>query len=673
MINTKTLLFITSFLPVATFKIIARTGDATLMQAKVAVVVGLTLAIIQLAISRKTTKHTTYLEWAFLGFLTAGTAWVYLLPASVADMFVANSTTILYFVLFLTTLLPQLFGYDPFTYAIAKQWQPETVWKTPQFKIINLHITYVFCIIMLAACLSSFVGQGKPLFAIVIPFILILAIGIPFSRLYPFYYIKNQPQTPPANLEDLPKTARELVMKMPLRFNRAVAGDLRAVIQFRFSGDGGGNLFLTISEQKCSAQEGDAPSPNLSIIAPADIWMKIAKGEINRQQAFMNGLYNVEGDMELLLRMGEIFSPQPADKRVEKKGLQEMKILAIQGSPRGRQGNTEIILHDFFKGAQKAGAQVETIYLNEKKIRPCLGCYACWTKTPGVCAIDDDMTGLLQKVRECDVIVYATPLYNYNMTALMKAFQERMLPLTDPHLIKEGDFYRHPPRYENNRKMVLISNCGFPDTQYFEGLRQVFRHLEKSSKTILVGEILVPAGELLRQQVFREQRKALHDALEQAGVELVRDGRISSSTEAIVRDPIIQPADIAEMANLWWDSYLSGKAEGLAQNSTVYDIKLVLKGMIARFNAKAAESLHAVIQFTVTGKQPGNWFVTIDEGKCTLTEGEHKEPTLTIKTPSEIWVAIANKEIDSQKAFMEGKYSVEGDMVLMMKMKNLFA
>ena len=110
----------------------------------------------------------------------------------------------------------------------------------------------------------------------------------------------------------------------------------------------------------------------------------------------------------------------------------KMKILAIQGSPRPKVSNTELLLQEFLKGARSQGAETKTIYLKEKKIKPCLGCFTCWTKTPGVCAVKDDMTELLLKVRECDIIVYATPLYNYNMTALLKAFQERMLPLLDP-------------------------------------------------------------------------------------------------------------------------------------------------------------------------------------------------------------------------------------------------
>lgn len=309
-----TILFITSFVPVAVFKIIARIGAANLEQAKIATVVGLTLAIIQFLLSRKIIKHTSYLEWAFLGFLAAGTGWVYFMPVARACIFVNNSTTILYFVLFLTTLLPQQFGFDPFTYAIAKQWTPETVWKMPQFKTINLHITYVFCGIMGLACLSSYIGEGKPIFSILIPLILIVGIGIPFSRLYPAYYIKKQTQVQAVNLADFPKTAKELILNMPGSFNKEAAGDLRANIQFRLSGEGGGNIYLSIADNKCLSVEGDCAVPDLTITAPADIWLKMARGEINRAQALMDGRYKVEGDMDLLIKMGEIFGPASAKK-----------------------------------------------------------------------------------------------------------------------------------------------------------------------------------------------------------------------------------------------------------------------------------------------------------------------------------------------------------------------
>jgi hypothetical protein len=60
----------------------------------------------------------------------------------------------------------------------------------------------------------------------------------------------------------------------------------------------------------------------------------------------------------------------------------------------------------------------------------------------------------------------------------------------------------------------------------------------------------------------------------------------------------------------------------------------------------AAGDLEATIQFEVTGRQTGDWFLSIDIGKCTYHEGKVNSPNLTIKTPSEVCLAIANKEMD---------------------------
>jgi multimeric flavodoxin WrbA/putative sterol carrier protein len=349
-----------------------------------------------------------------------------------------------------------------------------------------------------------------------------------------------------------------------------------------------------------------------------------------------------------------------------------MKILAIQGSPRPKVSNTEILLQEFLKGAQSQGAQTETIYLKDKDIHSCVGCYTCWTKTPGTCVFKDDMPELLEKVRGCDVIVYATPLYNYNVTSLLKAFQERSIPLLDPHLIKTGDTYRHPQRYEGNRKMVLLSNCGFPEISHFDGLRHVFRLMERSSQVPLIGELLMPAGELLKNEGMREMLRGVLEATYQAGVEVVHDGKVSKETEAKIQKPVITADDLAEAANLSWDSHLEGITQGKATQGKIEDMRLLLKGMALTFNGKAAGDLKATIQFEVTGKQPGSWFLSIENGKCTFHEGKANGPNLTIHTPSEVWLAIANKEIDGQQAFTEGKYTAAGDMTLLMHMKSLF-
>ncbi len=667
-------LFITSFIPVIVFKVVARVGDATLIQAKMAMVIGVILAGIQFILSRQLIKHTTYLEKAFLGFLGVGTAWIYLTPTDVSSLFVDHSTTLLYFVLFLTTLIPQAFGYDPFTYAIAKQMAPERVWNTTQFRTINLHLTYFWSVIFFADFLSSWLGHGKPLFSILIPLIIILGIGLPVVRIYPKYYLKRQFTSQPIDLSFFPDTAKELIFRMPMGFRPEAAGNLNAEIQFDLSGDGGGKVALSISGGKCTVREGMALSPALTIISPADIWLKITRREIDPARALMDGLYEVKGDMNLLMKMGDLFRPpvRVKEEDLTQKGEKKMKILAIQGSPRPKVSNTEVLLQQFLQGAQSQGAETETIYLKEKDIHSCVGCYTCWAKTPGVCVFKDDMPELLEKVKGCDILVYATPLYNYNMTSLLKAFQERLLPLLDPHLIKMGEIYRHPQRYKMNRKMVLISTCGFPEVSHFDGLRQVFRHIERSGGILIIGELLMPGGELLKQEGLREKIQDVLRVAYRAGVEVVREEKVSKETEAQIQKPLVAPDELAEMANLWWDSHLEGITQGKATQGGMEDMRLLLRGMAATFNPKAAGDLKATIQFEVKGKQSGKWFLSIENGKCAFQEGKVNDPNLTIQTPSEVWLAIAHKELDGQHAFMEGKYTATGDISLLMRMKSLF-
>jgi multimeric flavodoxin WrbA/putative sterol carrier protein len=552
---------------------------------------------------------------------------------------------------------------------------PEQVWNTTQFRTINLHLTYFWSGIFFINFLSSWLGHGIPLFSIILPLIIILGIGLPVVRIYPKYYLKKNFTSHPIDPSLLPGTAKELISQMPLGFHPEAADQLKAEIQFDLSGGGGGKMVLSISEGKCIVREGEAFSPTLTIHSPADIWLKIARREIDPARSLMDGFYKVEGDMNLLMKMGELFhhptkgSEQILTQKGEKK---VMKILAIQGSPRPKQSNTEILLQEFLKGARSQGAETETIYLKEKEIHSCTGCYTCWAKTPGVCIFKDDMPELLEKVLSCNIIVYATPLYNYNMTSLLKAFQERLLPLADPHLIKTGDTYRHPQRYKVNRRMVLLSNCGFPEISHFDGLRHVFRHIERSGQIPLIGEILMPAGELLKNEGLREKLQGVLQAAYQAGVEVVRDGRVSKETEMQIQKPLIAPDQLAEMANLSWDSHLEGITKGKPQDGGIEDMRLLLKGMALMFNNQIAGDLKATIQFKVTGKQTGNWYLSIENGRCIFNEGLVDSPTLTIKTPSEVWLAIANKEIDGQQAFMEGKYTATGDMSLLMRMGSLF-
>ena len=99
------------------------------------------------------------------------------------------------------------------------------------------------------------------------------------------------------------------------------------------------------------------------------------------------------------------------------------KVLILEGSPR-RNGNSAILSEEFARGAQEAGCSVEKLYIAGKKIAGCLGCNACY-RNGGSCIQKDDMTEIREKMLAADVIVLASPIYFYSMTAQMKAVIDR--------------------------------------------------------------------------------------------------------------------------------------------------------------------------------------------------------------------------------------------------------
>ena len=99
------------------------------------------------------------------------------------------------------------------------------------------------------------------------------------------------------------------------------------------------------------------------------------------------------------------------------------KVLILSGSPR-RGGNSDTLCDRFAKGALDAGNEVEKIFVAEKKIQPCLGCYYC-KDHGGECVYKDGMADILQKIIDCDVLVLSSPVYFYSISAQLKAVIDR--------------------------------------------------------------------------------------------------------------------------------------------------------------------------------------------------------------------------------------------------------
>lgn len=107
-----------------------------------------------------------------------------------------------------------------------------------------------------------------------------------------------------------------------------------------------------------------------------------------------------------------------------------MKITAILGSPRAN-GNTDILAEKILSGAAESGWETETIPLRKLKMSLCNGCEMCW-KNGSPCIHKDDIIALYDKIAGSDVLVFATPVYWYAPTSLMKILMDRMVPFNRP-------------------------------------------------------------------------------------------------------------------------------------------------------------------------------------------------------------------------------------------------
>jgi multimeric flavodoxin WrbA len=103
------------------------------------------------------------------------------------------------------------------------------------------------------------------------------------------------------------------------------------------------------------------------------------------------------------------------------------KVLAINGSPR-KNANTAILLQKALEGAASVGAETEIIHLIDLQYRGCISCFACkrkGTKFIGSCALQDELTPVLEKAMQSDAIILGSPIYLANITSLMHSFIER--------------------------------------------------------------------------------------------------------------------------------------------------------------------------------------------------------------------------------------------------------
>jgi len=524
-------------------------------------------------------KVKSYFTYGVSGIVIIGGISVFYLP-SVGQIYLENAIAGLYLGLFLVAMLPPLFKLDPFTYEFSKKNYPEVITKTDQFRKVNIIINYIWAALFGISIVLSIInysddGGIQVIISSIVPIVLLLAVGIPVNKKLPSVLMQTI-QGEQLNF----KSIKELFEAMPYGLNKKLANGIDTIIQFYLTGDEPIDGYLTIKDLECTYTEGIHPNPKTTIRADSNLWLAISNNEVSGDRAFINKEYTADGDMTILLKLSELFAPPSEAEENAKKESRKIKfeyktfepgrikkIVVFDGGPRDTKfSKTTFMVNHFCRGAKSAGAEVEYVKLKDMKINSCTGCYTCWTKTPGECMFKDDMTDLRLKFRKADLIIFASPLYIFNVTGIMKNFLDRILPTVKPYMLIEEGETRHPHRYPEDKEQgfVVFSAAGFPEVDHnFDGLKGMFRcfhsHFEKS---FLMGEFYMPGAELIAVPVYAQRRKRIEQVCSNAGEQVVKEGKINIEFMEAVSDVEITQKKFQEQADYFWES-LDGKASYL--------------------------------------------------------------------------------------------------------------
>ncbi len=507
---------------------------------------------------------------------------------SVGQLYLENVVACIYIGLFCVAFLPPIFKLKPFTFSFSEASYPEAITKSKVFLKINLVINYLWALIFAGSFLLTIIKYSEikavqiPL-SIILPIVLQMSIGIPATIKLPALLMKGE-----SGARKNISSVKELLETMPLGLNKDKAKGLDIIIQFLLTGDEPIEGYLEIKNSSCRYIEGVHPTPTTTIKADSNLWLGISNNEISGTKSYINNEYKVEGNMSILMELGSLFSPSsnPSEiiQKKEKNPTSERdetsytsfapgkikNVIVFDSGPRNRTlSKTTFMVDKFIEGIEAMGAKVEYIQLKNAEIKDCKGCYNCWTITPGKCVYKDDMPELLIKYRKADLIVFASPLYIYNVNGIMKRFLDRLIPIVLPYMdIHVDGFIQHPDRFPEMGKQgfVVFSAAGFPDVKNnFDGLVSMFKMFDMHNENLhMMGEFYLPAAETIVQKVYTKRFELVAENCRKAGEQIIKHGKIDTILMDQLQEHDYSAERFKEDSNYFWER-LEGKLSYLKE------------------------------------------------------------------------------------------------------------
>jgi multimeric flavodoxin WrbA/putative sterol carrier protein len=398
------------------------------------------------------------------------------------------------------------------------------------------------------------------------------------------------------------------------------------------------------------------------------------------------------------------FRPVGEENRETKKEevmSDQLRVVAVNGSPHAGVGNTSIMIQMMKPVFAKEGIDLEEICLSEKRIEYCVGCGVCIEK--GKCWRQDDHGEIVAKLLAADGVILASPVYFKHVTAQMKTFIDRSLA------------YGHKPRTTWKPGIAISVSAGMAETATADYLAGLLRTYGAFSVGTLTG-IAVGPGSFMGTDVINARAKDLAGDLSRAIKEkrrypatdgdlffylfmgdLVRrqkdfmhddfrhweESGLYKGFETYVGQTFANPPYDPEMRKEWVRGMIAEEVEKAKSKAgklndkpstpqSARTCRELLAMMPAGFKKDVAPGLDVVYQFEISGQEEFVAHLRISDGNCVFVDGPHAKPDVTVKSPSDVWLSISKGEMNGQTAFMSGKYRVEGDLTLLMKLGSLF-
>lgn len=217
-----------------------------------------------------------------------------------------------------------------------------------------------------------------------------------------------------------------------------------------------------------------------------------------------------------------------------------MHITVINGSQRRKPGFTADLIDSLVQGAVQAGATTETINLAKLEVRPCLSCGLCQSSGTGSCAVHagDGAELAFAAMRRADLVVYASPIYVFSFSSLLKSLIERFYGIGHEAsflVTRKGLLFHGTDREVCGKPFAVVLTADNSERETPLNAERYFRSFSRFLDAPLAGMLVRGGGRFIRSGKAAVSLDEVRDGFYQAGRELALSGRVSRGTEKRIR------------------------------------------------------------------------------------------------------------------------------------------